>query len=172
MEERIVVSLIGEMWSPQTLPERIAQILIKTKLSDPEALASGTTKGIRIVNVPQLVPVEKAKNKPNIKNTAGINPKLIPLFVTIRFTKEFIASSWQTQFNVHARTRISIAPVIDLKPAVIQSVNSEYDKTFLGKYKIAQETIDAKAPIHKLTPLLQLPNASIIDVEPLNNPPV
>lgn len=67
----IVVSDIGEQWSPQTAPARQAEIEI-TSISDVEGKTAHTI-GIRIVNVPQLVPVEKAKKTEITKIAAGTN---------------------------------------------------------------------------------------------------
>lgn len=66
----IVVSDIGEQWSPHTDPARQADIEI-TSISDSSGKTAHTI-GIRILNVPQLVPVEKARNTDTANITAGI----------------------------------------------------------------------------------------------------
>jgi hypothetical protein len=65
----IVVSEIGEQWSPQTAPARHADIPMI-----PSVLPTGkiaVTIGIRIPNVPQLVPVENAMKHATTKIIAG-----------------------------------------------------------------------------------------------------
>ena len=67
----IVVSEIGEQWSPQTAPAIHAEIeIIIIVASLPSNTA--TTIGIRIPNVPHDVPVENARNKPIPNIIAGI----------------------------------------------------------------------------------------------------
>lgn len=68
-EDIIVVSEIGEQWSPQTAPARQADMLIT-----PRVLPMGKilrTIGIRIPKVPQEVPVAKAMKHAIIKIIAG-----------------------------------------------------------------------------------------------------
>ena len=60
IEETIVVSEIGEQWSPKTLPLRTAAI--ESAKGEPAYKAVGTAIGIIIANVPQLVPVENEIN--------------------------------------------------------------------------------------------------------------
>ena len=67
----IVVSEIGEQWSPQTAPAIQAETH-----TTPRGSVSGKTLrviGIRIPKVPQLVPVAKAKKHPIRNTTAGRN---------------------------------------------------------------------------------------------------
>ena len=66
----MVVSEIGEQWSPQTAPAIHAEmeIVINVWL----VLANtATTMGIRIPKVPQEVPVAKARPQPTKKMNAG-----------------------------------------------------------------------------------------------------
>ena len=68
-EAMIVVSEIGEQWSPQTAPARQADIPIM-----PSSLPTGNieiTIGIRIPNVPQEVPVANAIRQATINIIAG-----------------------------------------------------------------------------------------------------
>lgn len=55
----IVVSEIGEIWSPQTAPERTAatETVISDRFFCP--VKSPMTSGTMMANVPQLVPDEK-----------------------------------------------------------------------------------------------------------------
>ena len=65
----MVVSEMGEMWSPQTAPARHAEMPI---IRSSGSLANtGSTMGIRIPKVPQLVPVAKARPSATRKMTAG-----------------------------------------------------------------------------------------------------
>ena len=66
----MVVSEIGEQWSPHTAPARQAEIAITNKLpSNP----TPTTIGNKIVNVPQEVPVANARNTATRNTIAGKN---------------------------------------------------------------------------------------------------
>ena len=71
----MVVSEIGEQWSPQTAPARHADMQ-----TVPSALETGniaSTIGINIPNVPQLVPVANA-NKHAITNPINVPNNDIP----------------------------------------------------------------------------------------------
>ena len=67
----IVVSEIGEQWSPQTAPAIQAEIamIIRVLLMSP--LKISTTIGMSRPNVPQEVPVENAMNTAIAKMIAG-----------------------------------------------------------------------------------------------------
>ena len=60
----MVVSEMGEQWSPHTAPARQAAMEI-TSISDSPG-NTAQTMGIRMVKVPQLVPVEKARKTETI----------------------------------------------------------------------------------------------------------
>lgn len=70
----MVVSEIGEQWSPNTPPPRTAA-MIKPGWR-PMILIMGTAMGIMMAKVPQEVPVEKAMRHETRKTTAGMNPGL------------------------------------------------------------------------------------------------
>lgn len=70
-DDIIVVSEIGEMWSPHTTPERQAEIPMKNRGSPISNMDA--TSGIRIPNVPQDVPVAKARKIATTKITTGKN---------------------------------------------------------------------------------------------------
>ena len=59
----IVVSEIGEQWSPQPAPAMQAEMEIIISCGS-VFWNTATTIGIRIPKVPQLVPVAKARNAP------------------------------------------------------------------------------------------------------------
>ena len=65
----MVVSEMGEQWSPQTAPARHAEMPIISRGSP--TLKMGRTMGIRIPKVPQLVPVAKASRHATMKMIAG-----------------------------------------------------------------------------------------------------
>ena len=69
-EERIVVSEIGEQWSPKTEPASVAEraTIIMSGMTE---WVIGTMIGIRMPNVPQAVPVEKDRNAAITKMAAG-----------------------------------------------------------------------------------------------------
>ena len=69
MEERMVVSEMGEQWSPKIPPEMTAPIVSRMLASI--ATAIGMAIGIMMENVPQLVPVAKAITAPSTKMMAG-----------------------------------------------------------------------------------------------------
>ena len=67
----MVVSEMGEQWSPQTAPAMQAEIQTTDR-----GLSMGKTlwtMGISIPKVPQLVPVAKARKQPMRKTMAGRN---------------------------------------------------------------------------------------------------
>ena len=75
----IVVSEIGEQWSPHTAPAIQAEIAIII-IAGSDVKAS-TTIGIRIPNVPHEVPLAKARIQPTMKMIAGkkfIRPAALP----------------------------------------------------------------------------------------------
>ena len=121
----MVVSEIGEQWSPQTAPERHAAMEI-TSISPVFALANnGHTIGIKIPKVPQLVPVENARNTATKNMIAGRNIFNAPAeFATIFSTKTLAPNKPVIPDKVHANVRIRIGATIALKPSGIQFVNS------------------------------------------------
>ena len=70
-DDKIVVSEIGEQWSPNTDPEKIAASIIVKKCMWSVCIRIGTIIGIKIPKVPQAVPVEKDKKAPTTKIIAG-----------------------------------------------------------------------------------------------------
>ena len=68
-DDIIVVSEIGEQWSPHTAPARQADIPIISKLLSAGKIAA--TMGIKIPNVPHDVPVENARIQATTKIIAG-----------------------------------------------------------------------------------------------------
>lgn len=65
----MVVSEIGEQWSPNRPPERTAPTAMANGMEN--AWAIGMARGIIIAKVPHELPVEKDTNAPNRKMAAG-----------------------------------------------------------------------------------------------------
>ena len=73
MDERIVVSEIGEQWSPKIAPVNTPLVQTIVKLMSPvlTAHAKGIAKGIKILMVPYAVPVANEIKAPKIKINEG-----------------------------------------------------------------------------------------------------
>ena len=90
-DDIIVVSEIGEQWSPQTAPARQADIPII-----PSSLPTGKieiTIGIRIPKVPQEVPVAKAIRQATINIIAGFVPQwyiVLPIGIVLTIGTLFV----------------------------------------------------------------------------------
>ena len=108
----IVVSEIGEQWSPHTAPAIQAEIeMIISSWFVPEN--TSTTIGIRIPKVPHEVPVANAITAPITKMIAGrkfISPPAELL--TTPYTKSDAPRLSVMAFSVHAKVRIRIAGTI------------------------------------------------------------
>ena len=88
------------------------------------------TIGIRMLKVPQEVPVAKARNAATRKITIGRKPCREPAdFATISATKTFAPRRFVIPDSVQAIVRIRIGAIMDLKPSGIHSVNSWKDST-------------------------------------------
>ena len=110
----MVVSLIGEAWSPKIPPEMTA------------AMTSGMCKsilapkakpiGIMILNVPQLVPVEKAVILATMKISSGTRAGLMfPLSRCARYLA--VPSSPMTLPIKIAKSKMSITGIISPRPS-------------------------------------------------------
>ncbi len=67
----IVVSEMGEQWSPQTAPAMQAEIAMIISVLSMFPPKTATTMGIRTPNVPHDVPVAKARRHPITNTIAG-----------------------------------------------------------------------------------------------------
>ena len=112
------------MWSPQTAPARQAEIAM-IRISLPTGNTS-TTIGMRMENVPQDVPVAKARNSATTKMIAGsmmvrplADPSSIPATNCGAPREDLVMPPM-----LHASTRIRIAGTMALKPSARLSVNS------------------------------------------------
>ena len=123
----IVVSEIGEQWSPHTAPAK--QDAIEITIICPSG-KTPITIGMRILNVPHDVPVAKARKAATRKMIIGRNPcidKAEP--ATNSATKILAPRRFVMPDKVHAMDNIRIGATMALKPSGIQSVNSLKDKT-------------------------------------------
>ena len=82
----MVVSEMGDVWSPNTEPASVAASVTVMSVGS-SAWATGTTMGMRIPKVPQAVPVEKLRKAAMTKTMAGRNPAEMPPAVTACCTK-------------------------------------------------------------------------------------
>ena len=119
-EDIIVVSEIGEQWSPQTEPARQADIH-----TIPSWLPTGKiarTIGIRIPNVPQEVPV--AKDIPQAARNIIAGKKVFQPSALARaaFTKVSDSKRPVIFLSDVANVKIKIAGTIALKPLGIQAI--------------------------------------------------
>lgn len=125
----IVVSEIGEQWSPHTAPAIHAEMemIISWGL---DSANTATTIGMSMPKVPQEVPVEKARKQPTRKIMAGRKFIREPaLWFMISATNTAAPRLSVIAFNVHAKVRIRIAGTIALKPLGRHSMHSWKFKT-------------------------------------------
>ena len=118
----MVVSEMGEQWSPHTEPARQADIQ-----TIPILLPTGKilrTIGMRIPKVPHEVPVAKAIKQAIINIIAGKKLFNAPAWAKVLSTKAFESSKEVVFFRVVAIVRIKIAGTIAIKPLGIQSIAS------------------------------------------------
>ena len=121
----MVVSEMGEQWSPQTLPARIDEIAPRRMCISPGARwsASGTTNGKRMAIVPQEVPVAKLTAAAITKTAAGRSPGASPSPMSwIRYSAVWTSS--QMPPSAQARTRMAAARSIDFIPSTHASIAS------------------------------------------------
>ena len=121
-EAMIVVSEIGEQWSPHTAPAR--QEAIEITIICPSG-NTPITIGIRMLKVPQDVPVAKASSAATRKMIIGRKPCIAFAEPATRSaTKTFAPSRFVMPDKVHAIVRIRIGAIMERKPSGIHSVNS------------------------------------------------
>ena len=121
-EDIIVVSEIGEQWSPQTAPARQADIPII--ISGSPAGKMVVTIGISMPKVPQDVPVEKERKQATKKIMAGkkfIRPAAELFIISPTYT--FAPSNPVAFLRAVANVRIRMAGTIALNPVGIASIH-------------------------------------------------
>ena len=167
----MVVSEIGEQWSPHTAPAIHAEIeMIISSWFVPENTL--TTIGIRIPKVPHEVPVANAITAPITKIIAGrkfISPPAELL--TIADTNTDAPRLSVMAFNVQAKVRIRIAGTIALNPSGIHAIQSLKFITRRIRYKTIVITSPKKLPSTSPTDASLCENAVTKSV-PLKKPPV
>ena len=160
-----MVSEIGEAWSPATAPDKIAATFIAKRLiSFVPRIAIAI--GIKIPKVPQLVPVENAREIAIRKNSGGsiiINVKFPAITLPTKPPK-FKYLSLQIPESVQARQRINIAGVMALNPALKLSQNALNVTIFRGRYKNPVNTKAIKEPSTRDFPASQSAKASATDL--------
>ena len=128
----MVVSEIGEQWSPQTAPAIHADIAIIIRLGS-VSWNDATTIGIRIPNVPQLVPVANARNTAITNIITGrklTNSEAEPLM--IEATNSFAPKLSVIALIDHANVRIRICGIIEENHLGIHSMNYLNETTLLA----------------------------------------
>ena len=137
VEDKIVVSEIGEQWSPNTAPantaDNIGNIMVESL-----PIAMSAAIGNIIPKVPQLVPVEKAVMPARINSTTGNNSKgIVSIDVRNLVTYEMIKSN-DNQQRINRRSVIK--DVIDLileNNKILEKTNYAVNRRkFLEKYNI------------------------------------
>src|SRR5574344_1570053 len=108
----IVVSEIGDTWSPQTAPASTAdtEMIIICRLFWLWNIA--TTIGTSIANVPHDVPVENERNTAIANIITGMNASMKELVPMVLLTKSSNPSTWVIPLSVHANTSIVTAGII------------------------------------------------------------
>ncbi len=125
----MVVSEMGEQWSPHTAPAMQAEMDIIIICGSP-FWNTATTIGIRIPKVPQEVPVAKARKHPTTKIIAGRKFINAPaLDSTSPATYRSAPRLSVIAFSVHAKVRIRIAGTMARNPSGIQSIHSLKEST-------------------------------------------
>ena len=129
----MVVSDMGEQWSPPTAPAMQADMdRIIMLLSTSWKMA--TTIGIKIPKVPQEVPVAKASPMAIRKINTGRKDNAEPaLLFTITATNSFAPRLSVMAFKDQAKVKINMAGTICLKPSGRQSIPSLKERAFLPK---------------------------------------
>ena len=128
------MSEIGEQWSPQTAPAIHAEIEMIISVGS-VLLKTATTIGMRIPNVPQDVPVAKARKIAITNTRAGRKLMKLPApLCTIPATNSFAPRLSVIPFNVHARVRIRMAGTIALNPSGRQAMMLSNFRTLRIRY--------------------------------------
>ena len=119
----MVVSEMGEQWSPMTAPAQQAEMpMISSSL---EAGKMAVTIGIRMPKVPQEVPEAKASTQATAKITAGSMAYRAAAAPSIRsWTYTLAPREVMVAFRETARVRIRMGEIMALKPLGTQAMAS------------------------------------------------
>ena len=124
-DDRIVVSDIGEQWSPNVPPPRMEPTVISTNVSiSPPVMenAKGIAIGVMIANVPHEEPVKKEINA-HVKNVtvtskAGVMKDSVMLMMNAGVPRPFVMELMQYAI---ARMRIALITALIPSTAVVMS---------------------------------------------------
>ena len=120
----MVVSEMGEQWSPNTLPASVAE-RETTSRSGQSVWAMGTTRGMRMPKVPQAVPVEKLRNPAMMKMRKGsMGPIMLPPVTRDSTNLGVWSRSWQTPLRPQASTSTRLAGSMAFMPSTRPCMNS------------------------------------------------
>jgi len=157
----IVVSEIGEQWSPQTEPARAAEMQMKRSSSGSPGRT--VTIGMRIPNVPQDVPVENARKLATMNIIAGRNAPRLPAepFIASSKNPAALSSPVVIFLSAVANVRIVIAGTIALNPLGMQFIASLKEITLLQSMYTIVTIRATREPRGRPTVASVLPNAPI-----------
>ena len=120
-EAMMVVSEMGEQWSPQTAPAMQAET--QTTPCGSVSGKTSSTMGMSMPKVPQLVPVEKAMKQPMRNTMAGSRAlKLSAEARSVVSTKAVAPSESVMALRLQAKVRMSMAGTMALKPSGMHSI--------------------------------------------------
>lgn len=126
-DDMMVVSEMGEQWSPATAPAIHAEMEMIISCGS-MSWKQDTTMGMRMPKVAQDVPEAKASPVATTKMMAGRSPMSPSAeFATKPATKVAAPRLSVMLFSVHANVRMSMAGTICLKPSGRQSIHSLND---------------------------------------------
>ena len=135
VDDMMVVSEIGEQWSPNTAPARQADMLIISSSGVWLALLkTPTTRGRSIPKVPQEVPVAKDIPAATINTIAGKNIVAV-LSWKIPLTNSPAPRRLVSPLRVQAKVRMSMAGTMALNPLGRHSMHSLKESTLRARNK-------------------------------------
>ena len=149
----MVVSLMGEIWSPHTAPAMQAEMEMMRKGS--VSANTAMQMGIRMPKVPQLVPVAKASSAATMKMMAGnscCSPEALP--ATTPDTYSAAPKESVMLFSVHARVRMRMAGTIDSKPLMRLLIASSNGRVLRVTKRRRVSTKEASEPMTSPTEAL------------------
>ena len=157
MEDNIVVSEIGEQWSPKTDPDKTEANVAKNMGDSTVALgdifkrciAIGTTTGTKIDMVAQEDPVEKlmAPAVTNVMNGSRAGDNTLEEILT-RYSA--VLRSLHTEPIVQAKTKIMQAMIMDRTPFTHASNTFSKDNIFFPMDNPMAVILEKEAPQMRL----------------------
>lgn len=159
VDDSIVVSDMGEQWSPKIDPARVADRLI-IKCSGATCWQMTTIIGINIPKVPHEVPIENDKIAATINIITGIRATGIWDDATSWLTYGPVDKTVQTPLIAHAKVKITHAVTIDFIPKTTPSIYDLKERVFLDTNKINATISAPKPPMTRDFVASVLPNPS------------